>query len=130
MNTVVSENFSFEVVARDARARAGVMQTGHGTIETPIFMPVGTAGTVKAMTPEDLVERVGAQIILGNTYHLYLRPGLEIIGLHGGLHAMMGWDRPILTDSLASRTCARSAKKGSSFRTISPGVAIYLPPNG
>lgn len=99
MNTVVSENFSFEVVARDGQARAGVMQTGHGAIETPIFMPVGTAGTVKAMTPEDLVERVGAQIILGNTYHLYLRPGLEIIGLHGGLHPMMGWDRPILTDS-------------------------------
>ncbi|MFU8805107.1 MAG: tRNA-guanine transglycosylase, partial [Bradymonadaceae bacterium] len=75
------------------------METGHGRIETPIFMPVGTAGTVKAMTPFDLVERVKAQIILGNTYHLYIRPGLDVIRLHGGLHEMMGWDRPILTDS-------------------------------
>jgi queuine tRNA-ribosyltransferase len=99
MDTVVCENFSFEIVASDGTARAGVIETGHGRIETPIFMPVGTAGTVKAMTPQDLVERVNAQIILGNTYHLYLRPGLEIIKLHGGLHRMMGWERPILTDS-------------------------------
>ncbi|MBA2663017.1 MAG: tRNA guanosine(34) transglycosylase Tgt [Bradymonadaceae bacterium] len=92
-------SFSFEVVANDGAARAGVMQTRNGEIQTPIFMPVGTLGTVKGITPDDLVDKVGAQIILGNTYHLYLRPGLEVVGLHGGLHQMMHWKRPILTDS-------------------------------
>lgn len=92
-------SFSFDVVATDGAARAGVLQTRNGTIQTPIFMPVGTQGTVKGITSDDLVDKVGAQIILGNTYHLYLRPGLEVIGLHGGLHKMMNWKRPILTDS-------------------------------
>lgn len=92
-------SFSFDVVATDGAARAGVMKTRNGTIQTPIFMPVGTQGTVKGITPDDLVDKVGAQIILGNTYHLYLRPGLEVIKLHGGLHKMMNWKRPILTDS-------------------------------
>lgn len=92
-------SFSFDVVATDGAARAGVMQTRNGTIQTPIFMPVGTQGTVKGITADDLVDKVGAQIILGNTYHLYLRPGLEVIKLHGGLHKMMNWKRPILTDS-------------------------------
>ncbi len=96
---VSCETFSFEVQATDGMARAGVIETAHGRIETPIFMPVGTQGTVKAMTPEDLTQEIGAQIILGNTYHLYLRPGLDVIAKHGGLHGFMHWDRPILTDS-------------------------------
>ena len=79
-------------------ARAGTLRLTHGEVPTPIFMPVGTAGTVKAMTPAALRD-VGARIVLGNTYHLYLRPGLDVIRAHGGLHGMMGWERPILTDS-------------------------------
>lgn len=96
--TVWCENFGFEVEATDGQARAGRLQLTHGVVETPIFMPVGTQGTVKATSPEELKE-LGAQIILGNTYHLYLRPGLEVVALHGGLHKMMNWNRPILTDS-------------------------------
>lgn len=93
------ETFRFEEVATDGAARAGRVKTARGEIETPIFMPVGTVGTVKAMRPDELEEQVEAQIILGNTYHLYLRPGMEVVGLHGGLHQMMNWKRPILTDS-------------------------------
>ena len=96
---VKCEALQFTEVARDGRARAGVLQTTHGEVQTPIFMPVGTLGTVKSMTPEDLTDEIGAQIILGNTYHLYLRPGTEIVEMHGGLHGMMNWDKPILTDS-------------------------------
>ncbi len=90
--------FDFKVVASDERARAGLLKTPHGSVETPVFMPVGTQGTVKAMTPK-LLEEVGAQIILGNTYHLYLRPGTEVIEEAGGLHPFISWNRPILTDS-------------------------------
>lgn len=82
-----------------SNARAGVIETGHGKIETPIFMPVGTAGTVKAVHQRELKEDVKAQIILGNTYHLYLRPGIEVLEQAGGLHKFNGWDKPILTDS-------------------------------
>ncbi len=91
----------FQVVAKDkgTSARAGVLETGHGEIRTPIFMPVGTAGSVKAVHIPALKEDVRAQIILGNTYHLYLRPGLEVIREAGGLHRFNGWDGPILTDS-------------------------------
>lgn len=96
---VTCETFEFEEQARDGMARTGRFRTAHGEVKTPIFMPVGTLGTVKAMRPDQLTDEVKAQIILGNTYHLYLRPGLEIIELHGGLHEMMHWDRPILTDS-------------------------------
>lgn len=81
------------------KARAGKLITDHGEIQTPIFMPVGTAGTVKAVTQQQLVQEVKAEIILGNTYHLYLRPGLEVLESAGGLHKFMGWTRPILTDS-------------------------------
>jgi queuine tRNA-ribosyltransferase len=90
----------FELLYKDARtkARRGRITTPHGVIETPVFMPVGTQATVKAMKPED-VEKTGAQIILGNTYHLYLRPGSDIIREAGGLHRFMNWDKPILTDS-------------------------------
>ncbi len=82
-----------------SKARAGLVETDHGVIETPIFMPVGTAATVKGVTQQDLESDIKAQIILGNTYHLYLRPGLEIIEAAGGLHKFNGWDKPILTDS-------------------------------
>ncbi len=84
---------------KDSKARTGVLSTGHGDIPTPIFMPVGTAGTVKGILQRDLAEDINARIILGNTYHLYLRPGTEIIEKAGGLHSFMNWGRPILTDS-------------------------------
>jgi queuine tRNA-ribosyltransferase len=92
---------TFDLLKKDnlSKARAGVITTDHGKIETPIFMPVGTAGTVKAINQQDLKNDVQAQIILGNTYHLYLRPGLDIMKAAGGLHKFNGWDRPILTDS-------------------------------
>jgi queuine tRNA-ribosyltransferase len=92
--------YNFEVVAQssETRARAGIIQTVHGPVKTPVFMPVGTLGTVKSVSPEELGE-CGAQIILGNTYHLYLRPGCEVIGQFSGLHRFMNWNGPILTDS-------------------------------
>jgi queuine tRNA-ribosyltransferase len=92
---------SFELVKTDEQsaARAGRITTDHGVIETPIFMPVGTIGSVKALTQQQLKEQVQAEIILGNTYHLYLRPGMETMSKAGGLHRFMNWDRPILTDS-------------------------------
>jgi queuine tRNA-ribosyltransferase len=91
----------YSIEAKDAlsNARAGILDTPHGKIQTPIFMPVGTIGSVKAVTQQDLKEDVKAQIILGNTYHLYLRPGTQILEQAGGLHKFMNWDRPILTDS-------------------------------
>ncbi len=89
---------SYELQATDGRARAGVIDTPHGQVNTPVFMPVGTKATVKAMSPEEL-EEVGSEIILGNTYHLYLRPGHDVIEEAGGLHEFMAWPRPILTDS-------------------------------
>src|SRR3954462_7721463 len=82
-----------------SNARAGVIETDHGKIETPIFMPVGTAGTVKAVHQQDLKDDIKAQIILGNTYHLYLKPGLKVLEGAGGLHKFINWDRPMLTDS-------------------------------
>jgi queuine tRNA-ribosyltransferase len=88
----------FDLLANDGAARRGTLTLAHGTVETPVFMPVGTYGTVKAMAPNELRE-IGAQIVLGNTFHLWLRPGLEVIAAHGGLHRFMGWDGPILTDS-------------------------------
>ncbi|MFM1929955.1 MAG: tRNA guanosine(34) transglycosylase Tgt [Bacteroidota bacterium] len=91
----------FELVKESDKgsSRAGTITTDHGTIQTPIFMPVGTIGSVKAVTQQQLKQDIQAQIILGNTYHLYLRPGLEVLEAAGGLHQFMGWDRPILTDS-------------------------------
>lgn len=88
----------FKIIAKDGGARAGILKTAHGIVETPVFMPVGTQGSVKAVTPRTL-EEVGAQIVLGNTYHLYLRPGHKVIEKLGGLHKFMGWGGPILTDS-------------------------------
>ena len=118
----------FKTVAKDGKARAGILKTPHGEIETPIFMPVGTQGSVKSLTPDDL-KNIGAQIILGNTYHLYLRPGEKLIKKLGGLHKFISWGRPILTDSggfqvmsLGGRRKAGSASSESPLATI--GVAI------
>ena len=91
--------FDLQKTDDESQARAGVLQTDHGKIETPIFMPVGTLGSVKGVNQRDLVQDVKAQIILGNTYHLYLRPGMDVMKKAGGLHRFMNWDRPILTDS-------------------------------
>src|SRR6476620_3773825 len=88
----------FEVQATDGRARTGVLRTAHGEVQTPVFMPVGTKATVKTLDPDEL-HGLGAQLILGNTYHLHFRPGDELIAGLGGLHRFMGWDGPILTDS-------------------------------
>ena len=91
--------FDLEHKDTQTRARAGRITTEHGEIQTPIFMPVGTVGSVKAVHMQELRRDIDAQIILGNTYHLFMRPGLEIIEQAGGLHRFNGWDRPILTDS-------------------------------
>src|ERR1700741_3151227 len=94
----MAERFQFSISATDGRARAGTIAMRRGEIRTPAFMPVGTAATVKAMKPQD-VRATGADIILGNTYHLMLRPGAERVARLGGLHRFMNWHRPILTDS-------------------------------
>src|SRR5438128_955399 len=91
--------FELQHTQQNSQARAGKITTDHGEIETPIFMPVGTVGSVKAVTQHQLYNDVKAQIILGNTYHLYLRPGLDVLETAGGLHKFNGWHRPILTDS-------------------------------
>ena len=88
----------FDLLGTDGGARRGRLTLAHGSVETPVFMPVGTYGTVKAMAPAEL-DDLGAQIVLGNTFHLWLRPGLDVIEAHAGLHRFMGWRRPILTDS-------------------------------
>ncbi|MCL4539805.1 MAG: tRNA-guanine transglycosylase, partial [Bacteroidetes bacterium] len=90
----------FKLLKRDARtkARAGLLQTDHGTVRTPVFMPVGTRGSVKAVEQRELLE-INAQIILGNTYHLFQRPGVEVLRNLGGLHSFISWPRPMLTDS-------------------------------
>lgn len=93
-----AEGFAFAVEARDGAARAGRLTTPHGVVETPCFMPVGTKAAVKAVEPRELRE-LGAQVVLANTYHLYFRPGAEVVAAHGGLHGFMRWDGPILTDS-------------------------------
>jgi queuine tRNA-ribosyltransferase len=95
---MTAEGFAFEVEARDGSARAARLTTPHGVVETPCFMPVGTKATVKAVSPRELGE-LGAQVVLANTYHLFFRPGTEIVAAHGGLHGFMRWDGPILTDS-------------------------------
>ena len=96
--TSPSSSFRFEVLATDGAARSGVFSTPHGSVETPAFMPVGTLGAVKTLSPREVAE-VGASMILANTYHLYLRPGHEVVGELGGLHKFMRWSGPILTDS-------------------------------
>ncbi len=122
----------FSLEASDGAARAGRLRFARGEVETPVFMPVGTYGTVKAMTPEELVD-LGASIVLGNTYHLMLRPGTEIIAAHGDLHDFMHWSGPILTDSggyqVFSLGDLRSiAEEGVTFRSPLNGDRIFLSP--
>ena len=115
----------FELLATDGAARRGVLMLPHGRVDTPAFMPVGTYGTVKAMSPGELVD-IGAQIVLGNTFHLWLRPGLEVIEAHGGLHRFMGWDGPILTDSGGFQVWSLGALR----RISEEGVRFQSPVNG
>ena len=122
----------FKVTHTDGLARRAVLQTAHGVIDTPAFMPVGTYGTVKAMNPVELRE-LGAQIVLGNTFHLWLRPGLAVIGAHGGLHRFMGWDGPILTDSGGFQVFSLGAlrkitEEGVKFQSPVNGDACFLSP--
>jgi queuine tRNA-ribosyltransferase len=122
----------FELLGQDGAARRGRLQLAHGAIDTPAFMPVGTYGTVKAMTPRELVE-LGAQVVLGNTFHLWLRPGLEVIGKHGGLHRFMGWERPILTDSGGFQVFSlgqlrRISEEGVRFASPVNGDRLFLTP--
>ena len=126
-------NFELQATTPGSNARAGMITTDHGQIPTPIFMPVGTVGSVKAVTPRDLKEEVKAKIILGNTYHLYLRPGMEIMRKAGGLHNFIGWDRPILTDSggfqVFSLTGIRKLKEeGAYFRSHIDGSKHLFTP--
>ena len=122
----------FKLIAQDGKARAGILETDHGLIETPIYMPVGTQGTVKATEQRELIE-LGAQIILGNTYHLYLRPGMEVIEQAGGLHRFINWQKPILTDSggfqVFSLTALRDiADNGVTFRSHLDGSQHVFTP--
>jgi queuine tRNA-ribosyltransferase len=115
----------FTVLATSGSARRGRLELAHGVVETPVFMPVGTYGTVKAMAPNELVE-IGAQIVLGNTFHLWLRPGLEVIAAHGGLHRFMGWERPLLTDSGGFQVFSLGALR----KVREEGVTFASPVNG
>ena len=120
----------FSVTHRDGAARRGVLQLAHGPVDTPVFMPVGTYGTVKAMSPGEL-EGLGAQIVLGNTFHLWLRPGTEIIEKHGGLHGFMGWKRPLLTDSGGFQVFSLESKlseEGVRFASPINGDKLLLTP--
>ena len=125
----------FELISNteNSSARAGIITTGHGQIETPIFMPVGTVGAIKAVKMQDMKDDVKAQIILGNTYHLYLRPGMEIIEKAGGLHKFNSWDRPILTDSGGFQVFSLSANRklkedGAHFRSHIDGSKHVFTP--
>ncbi|MDX1915304.1 MAG: tRNA guanosine(34) transglycosylase Tgt [Methylophilus sp.] len=122
----------FTLHKSDGLARRGTLQLAHGNMETPAFMPVGTYGTVKAMSPLELTE-IGAHIILGNTFHLWLRPGLDVIAAHGGLHKFMGWDKPILTDSGGFQVFSLGAmrkisEEGVKFKNPINGDTCFLTP--
>jgi queuine tRNA-ribosyltransferase len=122
----------FSLLAKDGAARCGRLEFARGTVQTPAFMPVGTYGTVKAMTPEEL-EAIGVEIVLGNTFHLYLRPGLEVIEAHGGLHRFMHWQRPILTDSGGFQVWSlaemrKITEEGARFRSPVDGAPVFLSP--
>ena len=128
--------FSISHTDPSSKARAGEIQTDHGTIQTPIFMPVGTAGTVKGVHISELTDPIKAQIILGNTYHLYLRPGLEVIEKAGGLHKFNGWQGPILTDSggyqvySLAGTGRKIQEEGVKFKSHVDGSVHYFTPEG
>ncbi len=122
----------FNLAATDGAARRGTLSLAHGKLETPAFMPVGTYGTVKAMSPREL-EQLGAEIVLGNTFHLWLRPGLEVIAAHGGLHRFMGWQKPILTDSGGFQVFSlgelrKISEEGVKFQSPINGDACFLTP--
>ena len=122
----------FERLATDGAARRGRLTFPRGTVETPAFMPVGTYGTVKAMTPESL-RATGAEIILGNTFHLWLRPGMDVIAAHGGLHRFAGWDGPILTDSGGFQVWSlakmrKITEEGVAFASPTDGARVFLSP--
>ena len=122
----------FELLTTDGAARTGRLTLAHGVVETPAFMPIGTYGTVKAMTPEEL-EGLGAQIVLGNTFHLMLRPGSDIVDAHGGLHGFMHWAHPILTDSggfqvFSLRSLRKITEEGVRFRSPLDGSDVRLTP--
>jgi queuine tRNA-ribosyltransferase len=128
----MSHNFAFRVTGTDGAARRGTLETPHGEVQTPCFMPVGTRGAVKAITHRDLVD-AGAEIILGNTYHLHLRPGDDLIARAGGLHAFIGWTRPILTDSGGYQVFSLAARRkvtehGVEFRSHLDGALCALSP--
>ncbi len=125
----------FKIKGKDtnSKARLGELTTDHGTIQTPIFMPVGTAGSVKAVHQRELIDDIEAQIILGNTYHLYLRPGLEVLRKAGGLHRFIGWDKPMLTDSggyqVYSLSDIRKIKEeGATFKSHIDGSKHFFSP--
>ena len=122
----------FELLTTDGSARRGRMTFARGAVETPAFMPVGTYGSVKAMSPRELVD-IGAEIVLGNTFHLFLRPGLDVIGDFGGLHDFMGWQRPILTDSGGFQVFSLAHKRkiteeGVTFASPVDGATVFLSP--
>src|SRR5450631_676023 len=128
----MSEPFSFRLIATDGAARRGEIVTPHGKVQTPAFMPVGTQATVKGLAPE-AVRDTGTEILLGNTYHLMLRPGAERIAALGGLHKFMNWPRPILTDSGGFQVMSLSAlrtidEKGVKFQSHIDGHAEFLSP--
>jgi queuine tRNA-ribosyltransferase len=123
---------TFQLLARDGKARRGRVTTPHGIIETPVFMPVGTQGSVKAVSPRELVE-MRAQIILGNTYHLFVRPGMEVMRQYGGLHRFMGWKGPILTDSggfqvFSLARLRKITEEGVHFQNHLDGAPCFLGP--
>ena len=125
-------SFRFRVTNTDGRARRGVLTTAHGSVETPAFMPVGTQGAVKGVTNRDL-ESLRVEILLGNTYHLYLRPGGDLIARRGGLHRFIGWPRPILTDSGGYQVFSLAARRtideeGARFRSHLDGSLHLLTP--
>jgi queuine tRNA-ribosyltransferase len=128
-------DFLLQATANNSEARAGIITTDHGQIETPIFMPVGTLGAIKAVHMHEMKDDVKAQIILGNTYHLYLRPGIEILEQAGGLHKFNGWDRPILTDSGGFQVFSLSSNRklkeeGAYFRShIDGSKHLFTPEN-
>jgi len=123
---------NFELITTDGNARRGRVTLNHGVVETPIFMPVGTYGSVKAMSPLELNE-IGAQIILGNTFHLWLRPGLDVVNAHEGLHRFIGWDKPILTDSGGFQVFSlgdlrKITEEGVTFASPVNGDKLFLSP--
>ncbi len=130
--TIASMSFRFQIEARDGKARAGRLFTPHGEVQTPVFMPVGTVGTVKGV-PQDTLEELGVEILLNNTYHLYLRPGVEMVRQLGGVQKFMSWDRPILTDSGGFQVFSLSdlrkvTEEGVAFRSHLDGSSHFFSP--